>query len=138
MTHHQKVNHFLRSLPKPRLWPPAAPLGYRFLWRLGVPLPPPHFLPARAHLVGTATVLILLLSAFLHVRPLRPEQGFGLRDVTVILGIALPIAILQAIIYPRSARRLGLIAWHEYPGPGSGLAIAPAGTQPTAHKMRRS
>lgn len=93
----------------------AAPPWYRLYWRLGLPVPPPHF----QSVVGAA----LVHAAFLW--PLIAATGVTTLVVTtggpgspvVYVGLGL-VGLLNGLIlgfqYRLRARRLGLPRWRDF------------------------
>ena len=125
VTHAEKTQHFLQSIPPAfgRFWTPPAPPGYRLLWRLGLTIPPPHFIGPAGHVLGVGSIFALIMMAAFARSPLQPEHGFGYLDVALPVVAGLIIGAIQAVQYRRSRRRLGLenVSWAEYPPP-SGIA----------------
>jgi hypothetical protein len=97
----------------------AAPPIWRFCWRLGIYIPPPHFLGFVPIVLLTGTFFGLMMAVGLSIPLLlsavpRSENTFFVVAVTVGLG-ALGFGVAMAVWYRWSARQLGLPRWSAFP-----------------------
>jgi hypothetical protein len=107
---------FLKSRGVPKRT--AAPPAWRFLWSLGVHVPPPHFLGffpialLAGTLFGTGLALGLAVPLLVTVVPVNPESLAFFLGANA-LGGALFGTIL-GVYFRWSAARLGLPTWAEF------------------------
>ncbi len=121
MTEHEKIDRSVAELVEVGVWRVfAAPLPYQILWKLGVPVPPPHFQSFRSLFslwsfcfgAMVASVYGLFLSF----------SGANRRDPVMLVFVASTVGLLlgslagwlAAIYYRRASRRLGLPTWKQY------------------------
>jgi hypothetical protein len=91
-----------------------APPAYQLLWRLGVSIPPPHFMSFRSLLLfqGTA-VFVAAAVLFMPARAfLFPEMPMLVLLALILLAAAL-FGFFMARYFTAEARHLGLPSWQE-------------------------
>lgn len=122
-----KIEHAVADLRRRGISAGAAsPFLFRHLWRLGVPLPPPHFLTTR-QTIATSCLAFLLLG--LPLRALlgsfaggAPSWGMG---VLTALGSGAVFGLLLSERHAAQARALGLPSWDDYaPNDGTSSAVS--------------
>ncbi|WP_211473270.1 DUF6404 family protein [Collimonas humicola] len=117
MTFKEKLSAALRSLASKGIWRSNyAPPLFQLLWRLGVKIPPPHFVSFFSNVVlfglffSCAWVAIML--GFRH--PGEEAQSV----IATILGAVfagLFFGIGIAAHYRHSSRRYGIPRWSDFP-----------------------
>lgn len=117
MTHGEKIDHLLASLPARGVRPgDIAPPLYRLLWRLGWQIRPPLFQGFVTPILtmgipfglafGPLTWLVVRLSG----RPFGPEDALVYGATTgAFFGLGM------AVYFSWKKRALGLPAWERYP-----------------------
>lgn len=93
-----------------------APPAYRLLWRLGVDIPPPHFMSfgKLALFAGTAFFVGIAIGMTLLTAFLLPGFPILLTLVLSLLGGG-AFGLLMARHYDTGRRRYGLPSWHDLP-----------------------
>jgi hypothetical protein len=116
MTHSEKVALAVNDLVSRGVRPlTAAPPIFRLLWRLRVPIRPPHFMRFRTLAlfvgIGWGATFDLYIWAVIarSGRAATPSV-----HAVVAVGAAL-FGLLLALFYWWQARRLGLPPWEQYP-----------------------
>jgi hypothetical protein len=117
MTHAEKVAYFLRDVAVRSASPYlVAPVSFRLLWRLGVPIPPPPFLGFRTNLLlwGTCAAVLVGLSAMVRLghTPSLP-LACGIMALSLLAGLA--AGLMLAGIHSGMAVRHGWLDWGQYP-----------------------
>ena len=115
MTHDEKVALVIsdltaRGLKKASIAPPAFWLA----WKLGIPVPPPHFLSfgTIATVMGTVFgVLWGILMWFVLWNPQGYPVGLA---IIASLGAGILFGAAMAFYYRRKARQLDLPSWSDY------------------------
>jgi len=108
MTFAERRDHALTLMAHTDVAPSRyAPPFYRWLWRLGVQIPPPHFAGAWPTEVNLVTVLFILSA---QREALHNPVGVGL---LAVVGAAVLVRLVIARRYAREAERLDLPAWQE-------------------------
>ena len=118
MTHHQKVRYLIEEMARRGVSPHrVAPPLYRFLWLLGIEMPPPHFLSfsAKALFSGSTIAGVLFLGLFLYGWEGRALTRPFLDSCLIALTVGTAIGMVFAGYYQWSARRLRLPPWDRYP-----------------------
>jgi len=93
----------------------AAPILYRFLWLLNIPIPPPLFQSFAGAMVLNGFVFGAILGAILASFDRRMAPDGAIIYGTIAGAI---YGFFMAVNYRFTARRLGLPLWGEYV-PGS-------------------
>lgn len=95
----------------------AAPPLHRFLWKMGVEVPPPLFQSFASHLLLAAAVVAVGVSAAAWVVVLLMGVSTDSlpRGLALGVGVGLLFGTLQALVSHVTASRLGLPSWDEYP-----------------------
>jgi hypothetical protein len=116
MTHHAKVEHARAHLARFGIGPgSAAPPIYRFLWRLGSEMPPPHFQGPIALSLMTCVNFIVIFAALTWLWRWRAPHLPAWVCWSLPVAAGLLFGLLLALAYKRSARLLHLPDWKNYP-----------------------
>jgi hypothetical protein len=117
MNHQEKVAHFLNESEQRGIGRyTAAPPLYRLLWRMGIAIPPPHFMG----FWGLALLMGVFFGVFWGL-----FMWFVLwRDDAMPLPFAIGSALLAGLLfgvimaayYRWRAGKLALPRWQDYPG----------------------
>ncbi|MFC0682901.1 DUF6404 family protein [Lysobacter korlensis] len=117
MTHHEKLaamHQHMIAIGVPAST--AAPLAWRLLWRLGVEVPPPLFVPfatgALAMSGAFALVWGLLMWGLFWARQGMPASSV----VAAALAAGALVGISMAAYFRHLARKHNLPSWAEYTG----------------------
>jgi len=115
MTHDEKVAHFRREIrERGRSEGSALPLAFRHLWRLGLHIPPPYFIPYRAALgcgIAFGALWGLGMACFFYLSRGVVPSSLILRSL--LAGVLFGICMATCWLWCR--RRLGLGSWRDYP-----------------------
>lgn len=107
----EKIEVAVRYLRKRGVRPStAAPPLFRLLWRIGAPIPPPHFCRAPLLFGFMATWFGSVMGVLFCFTESGPN---AFRDA-LLAGAAFGVAMTA--YYRGSARRLGLPPWAEFSG----------------------
>jgi ABC-type Fe3+-siderophore transport system permease subunit len=121
MTQQEKIERAVDELVAGGVWrATAAPPPHRLLWRLGLPVPPPHYQSFRSLLRVWGLFLGLLVACGYGV--ILSFSGLNRRNplMLVLAGAAvgallgLLMGLVVAAYYRRSARLRGLGVWEVY------------------------
>jgi Family of unknown function (DUF6404) len=108
MTFHERRDRALDLMAQTEVAPSRyAPAFYRWLWRLGLQIPPPHFAGAWP----TEVNLVTMLLAFSAQREAYHNPLGG--GLMAVVAAAVMVRLVIARRYAREAERLDLPAWHE-------------------------
>jgi Family of unknown function (DUF6404) len=112
--HRQKIVHFKKMLQERKDFN-GIPFFWQLLWKMGVEIPPPYFLPFRQTLLLSifsntfyAGVIVLLVIVYL-----------GAWSSWYIFLIAIPISgllvgFLKAALWQRKAKKMQLPQWSDF------------------------
>lgn len=122
MTFRQKLRHYARDMAERGVnLRSAAPPLHRFLWKMGFEVPPPLFQSFVSHLLLSAAVVALGVSAaawaVVLLMGLSPDSLP--RGLVLGVGVGLIFGTLQGLASRITASRLGLPRWEDYPERGS-------------------
>jgi hypothetical protein len=128
MDHDKKVDLVIAELAARGISKAAiAPPLFRLAWKLGIPIPPPHFLSFGALAVVMGTFFGVLWGIFMWL-VFWSDQGLGsVAALIASLAAGALFGIAMAFYYRWKARQLGLPGWHDYGKTGQQGARANAG-----------
>lgn len=111
-----KIEHAVDDLRRRGVSPgEAAPLVFRQLWRLGVPLPPPHFLSTRQAIAFSCTAFLLLgmplATAFAWLDG-TTRSWAGAVSSALVSGAV--FGLFMAERYGAQSQALGMPSWAAY------------------------
>jgi len=115
MTHQEKVAYFIADLRKRGINQyTAAPPLWRFAWRLGIDLPPPHFIGFSSLALMTGVPFGLLWGLAMWLLLWSHSSVWLSASAGAAVGVAFGLSMAGYFRY--SARKLKLPSWEEYPG----------------------
>lgn len=119
MTHNeQKIDAYRAWMLTQQVRPgTSTPPLWRLLWKLGVPLAPPHFLGFFPLLLVCGTFFGPIWGLTMYLLVWR-NQGMPLQNVfgaTLLAGLLFGLAM--AWVYRRKARQLKLPSWQDWRAP---------------------
>jgi hypothetical protein len=114
MTHQKKVDYFIADLKKRGIGEStAAPPMWKLAWRLGMDLPPPHFMGFISLAVVTGVPFGLLWGMAMWLLIWRGRPVWISATAAAVAGVL--FGLVMAGYYRYSARRLKLPSWQKYP-----------------------
>lgn len=115
MNHDEKVARFLDEMRRRGVnLSTAAPPAWRTAWRLGLRLPPPHFMEFVPLFLVTGTVFGAFWGLAMWFLVWRTMGSIFSATAALTAGVL--FGFFMASYYRHSAVRLGLPPWEEYPG----------------------
>ena len=113
MTESEKREAALALLAKTGIWPSNyAPPLFHVLWRLGVNVPPPHFIGFFSILIFTGGLFGILMTLFFA--PMLDQSRSGAVLIAACMGGAFGLAMACYYAYGRQIHRLP--RWNELGG----------------------
>lgn len=117
MTHDEKIQALLQHARRHQVAPgSAAPPFWRLLWKLGLRLPPPHFLGFWQLVLVCGSFFGSIWGLVVYLLVWRAQQLPLAQAAGTSLCAGALFGCVMAAVYRRQARRLRLPAWHDYGG----------------------
>ena len=112
MTSREKIDAAIDYLRSRGMWKSsAAPLLYRLLWSLGIPIPPPHFQSFLGLFLFMGSIFGIFLGGMIYfINPANTVEEAAF--LGLISGVF--FGLLMAIFMRLQAWRLGLPRWDKF------------------------
>ena len=116
MDHRAKVNHLLDDLERKGVGRfTTAPPIYRLLWKLGIDVPPPHFVGFWPLAFGMGLFFAIAWGLLMWLLLWRTQNMPPVIGLVASLLAGLAFGIVMAGYYRWRARKLALPRWEDYP-----------------------
>lgn len=93
-----------------------APAAYRWLWRLGVPLPPPHFAGFFFNwfVLGSLFFLACYAASFIMWLTGVAGESSAFASLPYLVGYGLLFGLAMSAVYYLGARKHAIPGWSEF------------------------
>ena len=128
-SHGDKVAYYVADMSRRgvRRYVVAPPL-FQLLWKLGLKVPPPHFLPFGVNALAMGIGFAIGWGTFMWFFLWRSEHA-SLFVVTLLSLLAgLFFGLLMAWGFARKAKEWSLPPWNQYPGGDHAVSLNKSGT----------
>ena len=89
-----------------------APLTYRLMWLLKIPIPPPHYRSLPANIITTGGLFVLMFWTLMWITGWSTERSlYNLAFVGIMTGVV--FGVVMAYSYEKAKKKYDLASWEN-------------------------